>query len=284
MTRMLSAELLKLRRRWATYIVLAVLIGLMALVYLLAGTVGGGGRGGGGGGESVLHFPSAFSFIDQFVFGLGGLLAIAYAAAIGGADWSWGIVRVVVARGESRSGYILVKALALAVVLLIGVLVAYLVGILLTLTAAAMLGIQTGNPFAGSALDSLIHTIGYGYLVILERAAIGFSVAVVLKSQLAGVVSGIVLYIGEAILTTVLLFITVRGGGLQAGGSSTQWFQFLPFSIGNSVLAGNGSPSDLGSALLQPVPVATALAVTAGYAVVALVIAALSVERAEISS
>ena len=100
------------------------------------------------------------------------------------------MIRVVIARGESRGGYILAKALGLAIVLLIGVLIAYLAGILLTLTAAAMLGIQTGNPFAGSALDSLIHTIGYGYVVILERAAIGFGVAVLLRSQLAGVVVG----------------------------------------------------------------------------------------------
>ncbi len=280
MIRLLSAELLKLRRRWATYIVLGVLISLMALVYLLVGAVGGAGRGNG---ASVLRFPAAYTFIDQFVFGLGGLLAIAYAAAVGGADWTWGIVRVVVARGESRSGYILVKALALAIVLLIGVLIAYLVGIALTFGAAALIGVKTGNPFAGSAFDALVRQIAYGYVVILERAAIGFGVAVLLKSQLAGIVSGIVLYIGEAILTGLLVVLTLRASdGLGTG--ETQWFQFLPFSIGNSVLSGTGNPNDIASAVLQPVPLGLALAVTVGYLVAGLAVAAISVERAEISS
>jgi hypothetical protein len=281
---MLSAELLKLRRRWATYIVPAVLIGLMALIYLLVGVVGGARAGGGGGGSRILHFPNAYVFINQFVVGLGGLLAIAYAAAIGGADWTWGIVRVIVARGESRSGYILVKALALAIVLFIGVLISYLAGILLTMAAATMVGVQSGNPFTGSALDSLLRTIAYGYVVILERAAIGFGVAVLLKSQLAGIVSGIVLYIGEAVLSTLLVVLTVASSGGLDGGQTTQWFQFLPFSIGNSVLAGGGNPNDIASAVLEPVPLGLALAFTIGYMVVALLVTAISVERAEISS
>jgi ABC-type transport system involved in multi-copper enzyme maturation permease subunit len=285
MIRMLGAELLKLRRRWATFVVLAVLIGLMALVYLLVGTVGRGPGSGGGisGGNGILRFPNAFTAIDQFVFGLGSLLAITYAAAIGGADWTWGIVRVVVARGESRSGYIAIKALAIGIVLLIGVLVAYLAGILLTLMAAAMIGVNTGNPVAGASLGTLLRAVGYGYLVVLERAAIGFGVAVLLRSQLAGIVAGIVLYIGEAILTVLLIGLTLRDR-LAIGSVETQWFQFLPFSIGNSVLSSAGNPNDIGSALLQPVPLGTALAVTVGYLVAAIVIAAVSVERAEINS
>ena len=40
--------------------------------------------------------------------------------------------------------------------------------------------------------------------MVLERAALGFAVAVVLRSQLAGAVVGVVLYVGEGILTTIL--------------------------------------------------------------------------------
>ena len=99
MIRLVRAELLKLRRRWASYIVLAILLALMALVYVLIGLVGGGrGRTAG---DLITRFPGAYGAIDQFVFGLGSLLAVAYAAAIAGADWNWGVIRVVVAiRGE----------------------------------------------------------------------------------------------------------------------------------------------------------------------------------------
>lgn len=288
MIRMLSAELLKLRRRWASYIVLLVLIVLMGLVFLLVGFASQNSSSA----ALVVSFPGAYDLINQFVFGLGSLLAVAYAAAIGGADWNWGVIRVVIARGESRGGYILAKALGIAIVLLIGVLVAYLAGILFTFGAAALAHIQAGNPFGSGSLERLIRMIADGYLVLLERAAIGFGVAVLLRSQLAGVVVGIVLYIGETILAGVLLAITLStrfgGPGLNGRGIDslgTQWFQFLPFNIGNSVLnSGTTSPNDIASALLQPVEINLAILVTVIYLVAALALAVITTERAEISS
>ncbi len=286
MIRMLSAELLKLRRRWASYIVLAVLVVLMGLVFLLVGFAGKGSSSAG----LVVSFPGAYGLINQFVFGLGSLLAVAYAAAIGGADWNWGVIRVVIARGESRGGYILVKALAIAIVLLIGVLIAYLAGILFTFGGAALAGIPAGNPFESGSLGRLVRMIADGYVVLLERASIGFGVAVLLRSQLAGVVIGIVLQIGETILAGVLLalMISTRFGGPGLRGLDnlgTQWFQFLPFNIGNSVLnSSTSSPNDLASAVLQPVEINLALLVTAIYLVAALAVAVITTERAEISS
>ena len=210
----------------------------------------------------------------------------------GGADWNWGVIRVVIARGESRGGYILVKALGIAIALFIAVLIAYLAGIVLTYVAAALAHTQAGNPFSSGSLERLVRTIATGYLVLIERAAIGFGVAVLLRSQLAGVVVGIVLYIGETILAGVLLAITLSsrfgGPGISRRGLDTigtQWFQFLPFNIGNSVLnSGATSPNDITSALLQPVELNLALLVTVVYLVVALAIAVITTERAEISS
>ncbi len=54
--------------------------------------------------RSCFRFPAPTRLIDQFAFAtLGGLLAIVYAAAIVGADWNWGVLRNVIARGESRA-------------------------------------------------------------------------------------------------------------------------------------------------------------------------------------
>ncbi|MEA2623262.1 MAG: type transport system permease protein [Chloroflexota bacterium] len=282
---MVRAELLKIRRRWASYIVLGVLIGLMALIFLLAAALGGRGRGGD---DLVARFPLAYGVINQFVFGLGSLLAVAYAAAVAGADWSWGIMRVVVARGEGRGRYIVAKAVGFGIALFVGVLIAYLAGILLTYISAAIADTSAGDPVAGSGLSTLFRSIGYGFLVLAQRAAIGFAVAIVLRSQLAGVVIGIVLYIGEQILSGILIFASVRqlqstGGGLDTLG--TQWYQFLPFSIGDSVIsAGASIPSANANSLLQPVPLPSALAATAIYLVIAIGIAALVTRRAEIRS
>ena len=280
--RLFSAELLKLRRRWATYMVLIILLGLMSLVYLLIGVSGRGS----GGGATFISFPGSFGIINQFVFGLGSLLGVAYAAAIAGADWNWGVFRVAIARGESRSRYVLMKALAIAFVLLIGVIIAYAVGLLLTYVAAGLAGVQPGSLLTRNRLDDVARSLYLGFPVLIERAAIGFAVAVLLRSQLAGVIVGIVLYIGESILAAVLIGITLADQGFDGiGRLGMQWYQFLPFSIGDSVLSattGLGG-DDITSFILSPIPLNTALIVTAIYLAAALGVAVVAVERSEIS-
>jgi ABC-type transport system involved in multi-copper enzyme maturation permease subunit len=281
--RMLGAELLKLRRRRASYIVLGLLIGLMALVFLLAAATDRDGL-------MTLRFPTAYGVINQFVFGLGSLLAVAYAAAIAGADWSWGIFGTVVARGESRARYVLAKAAGLAVALIVGVLVAYLAGIALTYLVGLMGGRDVGAPLAGSGGRDLLASIGLGSVVVLERAAIGFAVAILLRSQLAGIVVGIVLYIGEAILGAVLFAMSFAAGSFLDGSfepRGPEWYQYLPFTIGDSVLAAGptvaGGGNDLEGLLMRPVPVEVALIVTALYLVAALALCAVSARRAQIT-
>lgn len=285
--RLLPAEILKLRRRWASYLVLAILIGLMALIYLLVGTTAGPDPSGA---SAVLRFPNSYGFLNQFIFGLGSLLAVAYAAAIGGSDWNWGVFRVIVARGESRSRYVIIKFVAVAIFLVLGILIAYAAGIALTLLAAAMSGVSVGDPLAGGGGEDLARSIGFGSLVVAERAALGFAVAMLLRSQLAGVVTGIVLFIGEQILATVILFTTLSATGFGEGLEpiGPEWFQFLPFSIGDSVLSeapsigggGGGGPESL---LLNPVPLELGIGVTVLYLLGALAVAALSAERSQIS-
>ncbi|MBA2570748.1 MAG: ABC transporter permease subunit [Chloroflexi bacterium] len=282
--RMLAAELLKLRRRWATYIVLVLLIVLMGLIFFLVGL---GGRTSGA--SQVIRFPQAFGLINQFVFGLGSLLAVAYAAAIGGADWNWGVFRVVIARGESRGRYILVKYIGLAIVILIGCVIAFAAGILLTYFAGTIAGASVGDPFTGSGPGDIATSLALGFPVIAERAAIGFAVAVLLRSQLAGVVVGIILYIGESILAAVLIATNLSGAFSGGGGFprlGQQWYQFLPFSIGDSVLSHGPSVTgqDLEGLILTPVPLDAALAATLIYLAAALALVVVSVERSEITA
>ena len=90
---------------------------------------------------------------------------------------------------------------------------------------------------------------------------------------------GIVLYIAEPILTAILFALSL-GGNLRGATApdTVQWYQFLPFSIGDSVLSA-AAPSignDVSSMLLQPVALGTALAVTVVYLVVALGVAMLA--------
>jgi hypothetical protein len=279
---LIRAEVLKLRKRWATYIVPIIGVALMALIYLLVGTAAHGP-----GVDAVTKFPAAYGFINQFVFGLGSLLALAYSAAIGGADWSWGIMRVVIARGEGRGRYVIAKAIGLAIVLFVGTMVVLLFGIGFTVLSGIVAGSSAGNPFTGASLDTLLRSIAYGTLVLWERCFIGFAVAFLLRSQLAGVVSGIVLYIGEGLLSTILTVLTVtsaRNGGGLGTITSPQWYQYLPFNIGSQLLghAASVPGQDISSIALVPVPLNQALAGVIFYLVLAIAIAVVVTKRAEI--
>ena len=237
-----------------------MLLGMMALVYLVVALTGGGPRAS----ATITRFPAAYGVINQFVFGLGSLLGIAWTASMAGADWSWGTIRVVLARGEGRIRYALAKAAALGICLVIAVVIAYAVGMALAALTGLALGETTGRPFSELGREDLLSSLGYGTLVLLERAAIGFAVATVLRSQLAGVVAGIGLSIGEGILSTVLFALAMSGDGLAR--TQTQWYQLLPFRIGESLLAAvRGPSSDLSAMFGKPVEPGLALLITAGY-------------------
>lgn len=282
MIALVGAELRKAGRRWATWLVLAMLLGMMAIVYALIAITGGGPRSGGA--AMIVRFPAAYGVIDQFVVGLGSLLAVAWAAAMAGADWSWGTIRVILARGEGRIRYPLAKAIALGLCLVMGAIVAYAIGILLTLGAAAAQGLPAGNPLSAAGRHGLLVSVGYGIVVLLERAAIGFAIATVLRSQLAGVVAGIGLSIGEGILATVLVALQVSDGGAAAAMGHTNWHQFLPFRIGESLMAaGPGPTSNFAAMFGRPVDEPVALLVTGAYLAIALVVACIAVVRAEVA-
>jgi ABC-type transport system involved in multi-copper enzyme maturation permease subunit len=305
--RLIRAELLKARRRQATWVLLAVALALTAVIYLLIGRSLGGVAcqlqiGEVQLGTCLVEFPNAYSLMAQFAFALGGLLGIVYAAAFTGADWNWGVVRNVVARGESRARYLLAKAAALAIVLGLGSLVIFVFAFLMTYVNAFVYGIPVASPLRGQGVLDFLANLALGYPVVLERAALGFAVAVVLRSQLAGAVVGVVLYVGEGILTTILTVVTILarfspggGGGipdpddsfLQVAGP--EWFQYLPISVGSQVL--NWAPGtslspgtgDVAGLFLRPVPLEFALPTLAVYLVVAMALAIVALNRQEIT-
>jgi ABC-type transport system involved in multi-copper enzyme maturation permease subunit len=288
--RLVRAELLKIRRRQATWVMLIVAIVLMTLIILVAGlafkAIG------------LIEFPQVYSYLSQFTFGLGGLLAVVYAATYVGADWNWGVVRNVVARGESRTNYLLAKAAALAIVLAIAVLIMFAIGIVLAFLTGLIYGVPVSNPLRGRGLFDLLDNLVLGYPVLLERAALGFAVAVMLRSQLAGSVIAIVLYLGEAILRGILTGLTFANqiangfdpgsGGFNFQPPGPEWYQYLPISVGDYVISSApGNSLSIGGGieqfLLKPVPLEQALVAIAIYGVVAMVLAIVAINRQEIA-
>jgi ABC-type transport system involved in multi-copper enzyme maturation permease subunit len=287
MIRLIRAELLKIRRRQATYVLLFVELGLTALIFLASGTYWQV--------QGLISFPQAFVFFQQSIFQLGGLIAVVFAAAYVGADWNWGVLRNVVARGEGRERYLLAKFAALAISLAIGMLIMFVACYVFVFMQSVVYGVPIANPLRANGLQDLLVWIVAGFPVLLQRAAIGFAVAAIFRSQLAGAVVGIVLFLVEAVVTTILTVLTFGsqiGNGLGSGGptqpTDNQWFQFLPISIGGNVLdalpSGGGlSSGDISSLLLKPVPFPIAMAGVLIYLVAAVGIALIALRRQEIA-
>jgi ABC-type transport system involved in multi-copper enzyme maturation permease subunit len=117
--RLLVSGVRKNARRLATWLTFGLLTVLLALILIVVGASGGGAVGSGAQPSTLtlVTFPGAYDSILSFILGLGGLLAVIYGAAIAGSEWTWGTLKNAIARGESRSRYILVSFASVAIVI-----------------------------------------------------------------------------------------------------------------------------------------------------------------------
>ena len=268
------AGLRKLVRRPVTFVTFGLLIGLLSLILLAVGATAGQAEAGSEGQAAALAlvtFPGAYSIIVSFILGLGGLFAVIYGAAIAGSEWSWGTLKAAVARGESRSRYQLLSFAAIAVMVGLGLVVAFAAGVLVAVIAANLAGVSTAGLGDSTALGQLPELFARGWFAMIEQGALGFAIATLARSQLAGIGVGIGVYFGEGFASIFLPDIV----------------KYLPFDAANAVVATPGGGGGFGGGGGAPAVTAlepnTALLIVAAWLVGALVVTALFTERAEIS-
>lgn len=269
--RLFAATIRKLIRRPATFITFGLLVGLMALIFLAVGATAKQQPTATAREASLLlvTFPDAYTYIISFILGLGGLFGVIYGAAIAGSEWTWGTLKAAVARGESRSRYQLWSFAGIALMLGIGLLGAFLVGVVVAAGGAALAGVSTAGLNDSTALGQLPELLARGWLAMVEEGALGFAIATLAGSQLAGVGVGIAVYFGEQFATIFLPDVV----------------KFLPFHAANAVVAtaGGSIGSGTGDGQLVRVDPNQALLVVALWLIGALLVTTLYTERAEIS-
>jgi hypothetical protein len=264
--RLFRSGLRKLVRRPATFVTFGLLIGLMALIYLAVGATARQQVGEDGGQEALLllTFPGAYTLLLSFLLGLGGLFAMIYGAAIAGSEWTWGTLKAAVARGESRSRYQLVSFGAIAVMIGIGLLVAFAIGVGVAFVGAVIAQVSTEGISDSATLGTIPEILARGWLALAEACALGFAIATLARSQLAGIGVGIAVYFGEQFASFFLPDVV----------------KYLPFNAANAVVATASTGGGGDGVSLEP---NVALVVVAAWLIGALVITALFTERAEIS-
>jgi len=266
--RLFVSTLSKLRSRLATWLTLGLLIGLMALIYLAVGATAKTteNRQNGQAVLLLLTFPGAYALILGFVLGLGGLFVMAYAAAIAGSEWVWGTLKTSVARGESRSRYMLTTYAGIAVLAGIGLLIAFAVGVVVTFLAAKLAGVSTDGITDTSIFGNLPEQFLRGWYGLVEVGAVGFTIATLARSQLAGVGAGIGIYFAESF----------------AGLFLPNVVKYLPFAAANSLIQNDTAGGTGGQSLARLDP-NTALVVVGAWLIASLAVTAIFTERAEIS-
>jgi len=268
--RIFVATLRKLVRRPATFVTLGLLVGLLALI--LIGVSATANQPGQGMGEraalQLVTFPGAYTIILSFILGLGGLFAVIYGAAVAGSEWTWGTLKSAVARGESRSRYQLLTFAAIAIMVGLGLLVAFAAGVAVAVVGANIAGVSTAGLSDSGTLGSLPEQLGRGWLAIVEEGALGFAIATLARSQLAGIGAGIGVYFGEQFSTIFLPDIV----------------KYLPFNAASaSISTSGGDPFGDGGGIVSSLAPNEAIVVVVAWLIGALVVTLLFTERAEIS-
>ena len=269
--KLLLASLRKLVRRPATYITFGLLVGLLSLILIAVGATAGRQSASGNGRQALLlvTFPGAYTLILSFILGLGGLFAVIYGAAIAGSEWTWGTLKSAVARGESRSRYQLVSFASIAIMVGLGLVLALAAGVAVALVGANLAGVSTAGVGDSATIGSIPDLLLRGWLAIVEEGALGFVIATLARSQLAGIGTGIAFYFGEQFAAIFLPDIV----------------KYLPFNAASAVVAttGGGGGFGGGGAQLARLEPNVALVVVAAWLIGALLVSALFTERAEIS-
>ncbi len=270
--RIFVAGLRKLVKRPASIVSVGLLVGLLGLIIIASATVGQSGEDPEDGlaARALLTFPGAYDFVLSFMFGLGGLVAVIFAAAVAGSEWSWGTLKTAVARGESRARYMLATFGAIVVMLAVGLLITFALGVGLVLLGATIAGVPTTGLTDADTLARLPGMAARGWFAVVEQAALGFAIATVARSQHAGIGAGIAFYFGETFATIFLPDI----------------IKYMPFAAARaSIDTGGGGfgGGGGGGGVSEALPPDTALLLVAAWLVGSLIVTVIFTERAEIT-
>ena len=212
--RMIGAEFLKLRKRQMTWVLLSILVGIIVLVNLLLlaiSKVKTPGTGLGTGNiATLLGLQSAVPFTFSMMASFGTVLAIILTASSMGGEYNWKTIRPALVSSESRFKFIVAKLVSLGVLILIGMLIAVIAGFIMGLITTGLGGNAYSFGFlTGSYVWTQFLQYWRTFYVIMPFALLGFMMAIVGRSAMPGIATGIGVVFLEAIITT---FMTAAGG------------------------------------------------------------------------
>lgn len=216
MEHLLRSELFRVQKRHQTWLLGAVVVALVVLFY---------------GGMTIAHAvrPDAeklsalqLGTIHNNGLGvvgiIGSIVVAVFAASLIGSEYGWNTLRPALARARTRSAFLTAKWLTVAIYV-IGLAV---VGVVATIVAAITASLVAGAGFDGSlatALDAIMIS-GRFAAGLLPTAALAMSIALVARSNAAGIAIGITVSFVEPLVFLLLgglsdVFATIQKAGID---------------------------------------------------------------------
>jgi hypothetical protein len=163
----------------------------------------------------------------------------------------------------------LITYVTVAVMIALGLLITFAAGVVAAIVGAHLAGVSTSGLGDSATLSDLPERLLKGWFAVVEEGALGFTIATLARSQLAGIGAGIAFYFGEGFASIFLPDIV----------------KYLPFSVANASLAtaSSGATTDAFGGGASGLPADQALVLVGVWLVGALVLAALFSDRAEIA-
>jgi ABC-type transport system involved in multi-copper enzyme maturation permease subunit len=271
------AGIRKFRTRTATIVSLIIAVILVVLEFVLVGVSYRSATASTSGGvdkatfDWLLTFPGAYEAVLALAFEFLGIIGLIYVVTAAGSEWTWGTLKVAVARGQSRWQYTVATFASLGFILLIGLLITFAAGVAAAAIGGSIAGLPIGNPADPSELAQVLVKLAREWIALMGLTSLGYAVAMVARSQMAGI-GTVIGYFIVSIIGPALLPDFVK-----------EAFKYLPFSIAADSVGLMAPSSSGGIASASVVEPNLALLVTIGWLVGCLLVASIFVERAEIS-
>jgi len=214
-TRLIRAELFKLRKRLMTRVLLFVLVGIMIVLYLLLFaisqiTVPVHGSEEIGDIQNLLGLPLALPFALAILSSFGTILAVILTASSVGTEYSWRTIRTILICSEGRLRFLGAKLVAAGILILTGMVAGLATGLLMSLITTAIGGYAFDFSFAtGGYLWDQFLQFWRTFHVLMPYTLLGFLFAVAGRSSMPGIALGIGIFFLESIVTA---FMSLAGG------------------------------------------------------------------------
>jgi ABC-2 type transport system permease protein len=207
-TRLISAELFKLRKRAMTSILLLIMIGIIIVLYFVLLAISNVRLPGGqtaGNIESLLGLKGALPFAMTLLATFGSALGVVLVASGVGNEYNWRTIRTMLISSESRVKLLGAKLVAMGTYILLGLLIGIVAGFIMSLITTAIAGRTFDfGFFTGTYAWNQFLQFWRTFYIMLPYLLLAFLFAIVGRSAMPGIAVAIGVFFLEGIVSTLM--------------------------------------------------------------------------------